>query len=106
MDRFLIFPADHTSHFTISPFANLAKGGSGYHSHNGMRQGIAGSKAYCFAGEVFISENLKKTQAGKILDIQHLFQNKHWVSTRFVLALFHACAYFNIMFLGKIFASD
>jgi hypothetical protein len=78
MDRFLIFLADHNSHFTISPFANLAKGSSGCHSHNGMHQGIAGSKAYCFAGEIFISENLNKMQTGKILeilDIHYLFQN-------------------------------
>jgi hypothetical protein len=33
------------------------------HSHDGMHQGIEEPKAYCFAGEVFISENLRKMQA-------------------------------------------
>jgi hypothetical protein len=52
--------ADRTFRFTICPFADLGKGSSGCHSHDGMQQGIAGSMAYCFAGEVFISEKLKK----------------------------------------------
>jgi hypothetical protein len=52
--------AARASHFAISPFADLTKSSSGCHPYDGMHRGITGSKSYCFAGEVFISENLKK----------------------------------------------
>jgi hypothetical protein len=60
MDRLPIFRADRTFRFTICPLADFGKGSSACHSHDGMQQGIAGFTAYCFSGEVSISENLKK----------------------------------------------
>jgi hypothetical protein len=57
-----IFPADRASHFTIYPFADLLKGSSKRHYHDGMHEDLTGSKTCCFAGELYISGNIEKMQ--------------------------------------------